>query len=163
VQSYTVYYDIAKEGYPYAYIVLLGIGLTAGFWGVIWSDRKSGGILSATHRWLPFARAFAAVCTICMGLATYIPYWAVRQSLLQGRYVLVEGTVRNFVPGDPGDHNDEEWDIISHGKTYHYQYSGAKLTPGFRQTLPHGGPIRQGLQVRIADVEGSIARLEIAQ
>jgi len=37
------------------------------------------------------------------------------------------------------------------------------VTAGFNNTLSHGGPIHEGLRVRIADVDGAIARLEIAR
>jgi hypothetical protein len=42
-----------------------------------------------------------------------------------------------------------------------YRYSDFVLVPGFHTTTTRGGPIREGLHVRIADVDGEIARLEI--
>jgi hypothetical protein len=36
------------------------------------------------------------------------------------------------------------------------------VTQGFNDSQNHGGPMREGLRVRIADVNGEIARLEIA-
>lgn len=45
----------------------------------------------------------------------------------------------------------------------YFSYSDYDLTQGFNQTQSHGGPIKEGLQVRITHVDGSIVKLEIAQ
>lgn len=93
-----------------------------------------------------------------------LDYWTtirLRRALTQKHYTLVEGIVRNFTPGDPGAHTAERWDIESGGRTYHYEYHQSSYHPGFATTQPYGGPIREGLHVRIADVDGVIARLEL--
>jgi len=46
---------------------------------------------------------------------------------------------------------------------HHYEYSDYVVSAGFNNTQSHGGPIREGITVRIADVRGKIARLEIAR
>ena len=40
-------------------------------------------------------------------------------------------------------------------------YSDYVIGPGFNQTSTHGGPIRPGLPVRIAYLDGYIIRLEV--
>jgi hypothetical protein len=81
-----------------------------------------------------------------------------RDSLLNGKYTVVEGVVVDFVPMPYSGHAMEKLNVDGH----HYEYSDYNVVAGFNNTQSHGGPIHQGLRVRIADVDGQIARLEIA-
>jgi hypothetical protein len=84
-----------------------------------------------------------------------------REAIRDGRYRIVEGTVTDFVPADAGDHHPEHFAVLTPGGRVEYFYSESTVTQGFNQSQNHGGPIRDGLRVRIADVGGKIARLEI--
>jgi len=53
------------------------------------------------------------------------------------------------------------WKVESGGERYEYRYSTYEGAPGYRRTQARGGLVRNGIRVRIADVEGLIARLEI--
>jgi hypothetical protein len=44
-----------------------------------------------------------------------------------------------------------------------FQYSDYVITAGFNNTSSHGGPIREGLPVRIWYLDGEILRLDIAK
>ena len=114
----------------------------------------------------PWANHLVAGFALCWAVgafwSTYGGYRSMRSALRSDRFTVVEGRVRNFQPSDPGDHRDETWEVESGGRVYHYAYVRSSLTPGFRKTSVHGGPIREGLRVRIADVDGYIARLEVA-
>jgi hypothetical protein len=90
--------------------------------------------------------------------ARYSQVIGLRNHLNRGDYVLVEGRVENFVRGDRGGHRDESWSVRSGGRLHTYRYSWATMVPGFHGSA---GPIREGLHVRLADVDGHIARLEI--
>ena len=77
---------------------------------------------------------------------------------------VVEGPVENFVPMPYQGHSLESFDVAG----VHFAYSDYVLTSGFNNTSSHGGPIRQGLYVRIHYVRlgrsedaNSIVRLEI--
>lgn len=83
-----------------------------------------------------------------------------REALETGDYTVVEGQVTDFVRGDRGGNREERFTVMSEGRRYGYEYSSANLKPGFHESH---GPIRDGLQVRISDVDGYIARLEIAR
>ena len=80
------------------------------------------------------------------------------RALDQGTYTLVEGTVQDFVPGDREAHWDERWTVQSGGRVYAYAYRSSFDIPGFNRSA---GPIREGLRVRVSDVRGYIARLEV--
>jgi hypothetical protein len=79
--------------------------------------------------------------------------------LEQGSYQRVEGVVTGFRPGRADSHPPEEFDVDGH----HFRYAPADQFYGFNTVAGEGGPIHEGARVRIADVDGIIARLEIAK
>jgi hypothetical protein len=87
-----------------------------------------------------------------------IPYLGMRSRVLRGAYRIVEGTVRDFVPG--GAHQSESWVLESDSTVDSYSYSPSIVDAGYDQTAPDGGEVREGLRVRVWDVDGRIARLE---
>ena len=104
-------------------------------------------------------------CTVAAGdiLATVGSNLRVRYRLNHDDYTVVEGVVSDFVPGDWIGHRHELWRVRSGDKDYWYTYSKSIITSGFRQTQEEGGPIHNGVHVRIADMDGLIARLEVAR
>ncbi|WP_440901042.1 hypothetical protein [Actinosynnema sp.] len=82
-----------------------------------------------------------------------------RDALESGDFTVVEGHVQAFQRGDRGGHQEERFTVVSDGRRYTYEYKSSNLEPGFHESH---GPIREGFFVRIADVDGQIARLEIA-
>jgi hypothetical protein len=58
---------------------------------------------------------------------------------------VVEGDVRDFHPAPWAGHEDESF-VVSGVR---FAYSDYVITGGFRRTSSHGGPIRQGLRVRV--------------
>jgi hypothetical protein len=108
----------------------------------------------------PYAYLALSVAWVALALGlSYPSYQRLRGALESGRFTVVEGTVTNFVPMPPEGHRLEQFEVAGHS----YAYSDFVVTPGFNNTQSHGGPIRDGLRVRIADVDGEIARLEIAR
>jgi hypothetical protein len=85
---------------------------------------------------------------------------SLRDRLASGEYERVESRVENFVPGDGGGHREESWTVVSGGRAYRYRYVHSKTQPGFHASA---GPVRAGARVRIADVGGYIARLEVEE
>lgn len=105
---------------------------------------------------------FACTITVIGTLATVGSTLRVRYRLNHGDYTVVEGVVSDFVPGDWTGHRHELWRVRSGDQDYWFTYSRSIITPGFRQTQEEGGPIHNGVRVRIADMDGLIARLEVA-
>ena len=92
-------------------------------------------------------------------------YDAMCDAMRAGHFTVVEGRVENFQPpGSIGGRRKfpETFTVHSHKQTFRYSYLENQLAPGFNVPSDRDGPIRQSLQVRIADVDGRIARLEIA-
>ena len=99
-----------------------------------------------------------AVWTVSAVAFTMGDWWNVRF----GRAYVVEGDVQEFQPM-PADGNGSEHFVVD---GLRFQYSDSTSSAGFNQTSVNGGPIRDGLRVRIRFVKlGSgptITKLEIA-
>jgi hypothetical protein len=79
--------------------------------------------------------------------------------LREGHVQVTEGPVTDFVPMPYEGHALEKFTVRGHTFTY----SDYILTPGFHNTASHGGPIREGLNVRVSFAGNLILRLEVAQ
>ena len=84
---------------------------------------------------------------------SYREYSSLRDALRSGNFEVVQGPVENFVEGD--GRRPESFDVRGH----RYSYSWSVIQAGFNSP----GLIRPGLEVRIADVNGEIARLEVSR
>lgn len=102
--------------------------------------------------------AFGVALSGVTFFGTYSEYANLRDALRQGRYRTVEGIVTDFQPGDYGGHRHETFKVGD----ARYSYLWPEITSAYNTPLPRGGFIREGLRVRIADVDGRIARLEVA-
>jgi hypothetical protein len=83
---------------------------------------------------------------------------ASRRGLDSGGYALVEGVVTRYRPGN-GKGEREEWTVQSGGLTYHYELRKGVVD---REDGAALGPVREGSRVRILEVDGRMARLELA-
>lgn len=162
--TYVLIYDAARATGPKFGLIVLGAVLL--MIGVLmvrgarrnWIPiRPFRGDWRITRGWGIAILLFSSV-PVCIALIELDGGRRLRAALRRGSYELVEGTIQDFTPGDEGGHRMERWSVVSGGRTYRYEYVWSQYEPGFRQSA---GPIREGLHVRIADVQGQIARLEI--
>ena len=78
---------------------------------------------------------------------------------------VVEGPIEHFHPMPASGHDSERFDVAG----VHFEYSHWSVSQGFNQDVTVGGPIRNGLQVRIHYVrfgtppDHVIVRLEVRQ
>ena len=153
---YTVVFDARNAGLPGWEAIVIGLLFIAIFYfSRDWSRRLSTALRRA-------GLIFACLWMVVVTLSTVGDTLRVRYRLNHGDYVVVEGVVSDFVPGDWGGHHSEQWRVRSGEEDHRYSYSRPVITPGFRQTQEEGGPIHDGVRVRIADEDGLIARLEVA-
>jgi hypothetical protein len=128
------------------------------------------GLVQYRKRSPPFdtrlARALGLAATLWgFGWATVIPYihWTQRSALVsalrEGSTSVVAGPVRDFVPMPWSGHAQECFRV----QATTFCYSDFEVSPGFNNARSHGGPIREGIQVRIHHVNSVIARLEVAK
>jgi hypothetical protein len=111
-------------------------------------------------KWVPFFfLGFAVVWTITAGISTYSEYRNVREMTDGGKASVVEGPVSQFVPMPKSGHGMERFCVSE----VCFAYSDFVITSGFNNTSSHGGPIREGLPVRVTYVGNTIVRLEVAR
>jgi hypothetical protein len=103
-----------------------------------------------------FAVSALLIFVVVLGIE-YEDYSRIVRALSDGRYVLIEGTVEDFV--SVAAHRPETFRVDAR----HFEYAPFEESAGYRRTQPEGGVIRPGLKVRICDVDGAIERLEIAK
>lgn len=115
------------------------------------------------------ASPIAVICCMAIGAAPLVMLfvvleanllWGLQNALSSGEYEVVEGPIQDFAPGDRRGHQYEHFSVVTGGRTHSYWYSHRQSEPGFHRSA---GPMRAGMHVRIADVNGHIARLEVKQ
>ena len=82
-----------------------------------------------------------------------------RKAYAAGHAATVEGRVSGFVPAPYQGHADERFCVGSKC----FEYSDYVITGGFNTTSSHGGPIKDGMPVRVTYVGDLIVKLEVAQ
>jgi hypothetical protein len=161
---YHLVYTLPRDTYtPRALLALLGVPLFV-------AGRALRHRVTAVNVWdwlgqlgLPVGLQFAGITLVfAFFLLPSLQAASLMLRLARGHFVTVQGVVVDFIPGDPDDHVRESWAILDERGRHAYAYGPAAVAPGFDRTQPHGGPIRAGLRVRVADVDGHIARLEVA-
>jgi hypothetical protein len=157
--NFEVVFDAAEAGYRQWWFPAFGLIFVAIGLGMLVYRRKYPSIeRSRWSRIFPHLFTGFAVFWVLITFAiTFSDYWELRQSLRSGQFEVIEGTVVDFVPMPAHGHAMESFTVNGH----RYEFSDYVVTAGFNNTQSHGGPIREGLTVRIADVRGKIARLEI--
>lgn len=87
----------------------------------------------------------------------YLDFRHLQNAYLAGDYTVVEGPVAHFRPMSESGDKKERFSVGSAS----FEYSPYYPTPGFNQPAYRGGPIREGLWVRVTHHHGVILKLEI--
>jgi hypothetical protein len=95
--------------------------------------------------------------------ATYEPAskGALRDAIDHGTYQTVEGVVSDYTVADPAKKYPEHFTVQGKDAS-HYTFILRQDSPGFHQLQAAGSPIHKGDCVRLAVVQGAIAKAEIA-
>jgi hypothetical protein len=159
--NFELVFDVRDAGYRQWWFPAFGLIFVALFSAKLVYDRKK--IFQSQSRWSRMGSysgvGFAVLWVSISFVMTFSDYWTLRQALRLGKFEVVEGKVADFVPMPEHGHAMEQFNVNGH----HYEFSDFSVTAGFNNTRSRGGPIREGMIVRIADVRGKIARLEIAR
>lgn len=155
--NYIVIFDARNSGYSSFWPILIGLPFIAsGVLIAIWYARsKRTGTSLASLVLSLFAAMLVVVSVMIIGFSKY----RLVAALKSGRCDVTEGIVTDFTPVEPDGRGGESF--VVGGRRFHY--SDYELRPGFHQTQRHGGPLHEGLHVRIYHLEDEIARLEIAK
>ena len=98
------------------------------------------------------------VGTVSVAVAA-IQHRALSRRLATGDYDRVEGAITNFSPGSFDGHTTELFTVAGHT----YTFKSTVTRAGYHDVQGSNGPLRDGVVVRIADINGTIARLELIQ
>lgn len=108
---------------------------------------------------MPVFIIFFGALLVSVGCLSYSSFVGLRDAARSGKVEVAEGQVKEFVPMPYEGHANESFVVNGH----RFEYSDYDLTKGFNQSQSHGGPIREGLQVRITYIDDKIVKLEIAK
>jgi hypothetical protein len=157
--QYRVIYDVLKDSADAAEASAwfwrpLVIGIFAGILIALIKKPRLSYVFVILWVLMWFAIGFPATRHVIREEAT-CKMWA-----RSGQFSVVEGRVSNFRPMPYTGHAAESFTV--NGLLFSYS-DFDKSKCGFRNTASHGGPIREGLQVRIAAHAGRILKLEVAE
>ena len=159
-------FDAANEGYstwwfPAFGLIFVCAGRTAGIQTRARAEtdafRRLKGRARTAFSWYFFN--FAVVWTLGSFATTYAQYQSEAKALHGGSHNVVEGPIKSFAPMPYAGHSEESFVVADR----RFSYSDYLVTPGFHNTSSHGGPIEDGLYVRVTYIGNLIVRLEIAQ
>ena len=157
--DYTVVFDVSQA--VYRVIPMLAIGLffvAIGVWKLRNSDLPTFTTKTMGKPFSYFFLGFAVLWTVLAGWSMYACYRHAAQAVAQHRAKVVEGRVQDFWPMPYEGHGMEHFCVADAC----FEYSDYIVTAGFNNTASHGGPIREGLPVRVSYVGNTIVRLEVA-
>jgi hypothetical protein len=163
--TFTTVFDAANEGYstwsfPAFGLIFIAIGALLVFAPDLMRRLMPSGLQGryrTVFSW--FFLIFASIWTIASFVGTYQQYRNASSCLRDASCPTVEGPVTEFIPTPYSGHSMESFAVDGH----RFSYSDYVVTPGFHSTASHGGPIREGLYVRITYAGNVILRLETAQ
>lgn len=155
-----VIFDISQENFeywffafPFGFVVLADIA----FLFILRSDRKKGIKTPGAHIiTVGGLFLFGTFVSAVLFFGPLLNYFSYRTILASGEAEWIEGTITNFTPMPIGGHGNESF-VINGRK---FSYSSYYITPGFKSTQVDGGPLREGMKVKIWYHNGVILRIE---
>lgn len=170
-QDLVVAFDIAEAGYkswdfPAFGLIFVAVGLALllgpklinRFVPRLWELFDTDGRKIAKKVWYPrLVLAFALAWIAFAFTATYKEYRSFLADYRAGNYSVVEGVVEDFIPMPKSGHRYESFTVG--GASFHY--SDFNITAGFNNTRSHGGPMDEGIYVRVYHAGNTILRLEV--
>jgi len=155
VPPYVTVFDISKQPFewwwPAIGIVIFASGIVLIKLAPRWPNLKNAKVVG----WVMLV--FGPIFTIVVYNSVNSMWADWRSAYERGSYFTVEGVVKDFKPMPYEGHQEECFRV----NNQQFCYSDYIVQPGFRQSASHGGPIREGLPVRIYYYEGQILRLDI--
>lgn len=154
--NYTVVFDVLSSGYRQWWFPALGLLFVAIGTALLLVRRR---FPSGLAQVLPyFFLTFSILWTTIVFVVTFGDYRSLSSALRERRCQVVEGMITDFNPMPYSGHQNESFNVDGR----RFAYSDYNLTAGFNRTRSHGGPIGNGIRVRIHYLGSEIARLEIA-
>lgn len=156
-------FDISQKSYPWEWLIY-PFSMVVVFLTIIVSSHLMHSTKTSKNKVLNFRyfSYFGLIFCLTIGLVgfviTYEKFALYQSAIQQGDASVIEGYVENFAPKTSLSRGSSESFSVD-GVVF--SYSGSEFEPGFNQTKVQGGPIENGLHVRIHHIENTILRLEI--
>jgi hypothetical protein len=156
-----VLYDASQMAFPAWPVAAVGLAVAAAGVGLGAYVRRRAVTSTVTQTVVTSAIIFGVSWSLLVGGGLYAQHGQLRRALLEGSFVSVVGVVYDRPPGAAKDASGASW-VVESGKTAHwYRYDRSPLAVGFRRAGPGTGGLEDGARVRIADIGGRIARIEL--
>lgn len=160
--AYEVIYDAARLAFPAWPVASIGLAVAAAGVGLGAYLRRRGGASPAANIVVSSAIIFGVSWALLVGGGLYAQHNQLRKALTEGSYVRVEGVVYDRPTGSSRDVEGPSWVVEATNQVaYWYRYDRGFLSVGYQRQAPGTGGIADGSRVRIADIGGRIARLEV--
>ena len=158
-----VLYDASQMAFPAWPVAAVGLVVAAAGVGLGAYMRRRAVTSTVAQTVVTSAIIFGVSWSLLVGGGLYAQHGQLRRALREGSFVSVEGVVYDRPPGAAKDASGASW-VVESGKTAHwYRYDRSLLAVGFRRAGPGTGGLRDGVRVRIADIGGRIARIELVE
>lgn len=153
--QYRVVFDLSQKGFQWWFPAFGLIFAIIGGVLIWWGQRKHWPLSRKFVGY--FMLGFACLWSGLVFTTTFNEYLRLHSAYRQGQFSTVEGDVTNFRPMPYEGHQDECFSVQSET----FCYSDYGVTAGFNNSASHGGPIREGLPVRVSYIGNTIVRLEV--
>ena len=153
--QFRVVFDLPQKGFEWwfpafglIFVVIGGV--------IVWLGRTKN--WRRSRRFVEhFMIGFACLWSGVTFSTTFREYVVLRSAYRRSQLSVVEGPVTNFRPMPYEGHQLECFSVRSQTVCY----SDYVVTAGFNNSVSHGGPIREGLPVRVSYIGNTIVRLEV--
>jgi hypothetical protein len=153
---YETVFEISRKPFPW-WFPACGLAVVAFGWLLAKRVIRSRSASGTGRKWVGWSiMGIGLLWTICFA-SVYSKYHRYNSAYRSGQYSVVEGIVEDF---RPMPHEGCECECFR-VKAVTFCYSDEVVSAGFNQSASHGGPIRDGLPVRIAHRDNQILKLEI--
>jgi len=159
--QYQTVFDITEAGFKSWDFSAFGIiFIVIGILAVLFQDKLPFNNKHPKFRkiFLYIWLGFAIFWTVTSFASTYYDYYHHSSEYLNGNYQVAEGYVTNFIPMPYGGHSQESFCVDNYPC---FDYSDYGITAGFNNAKSHGGPISEGLPVRVSYIGNTIVKLEV--
>lgn len=159
--QYTIVFDFARDGAPASSFLYIGLCIAASGLAVMSYRGNAQQRLTLQRRmllWITWAVVVVVITRIAINNGRK-DYDKTTAALKSGAFIVVEGLVTNYQATTNSGQLVQQFDVNDH----HYTYMPYRRGIRARRTLPKPPPLRDGSQVRIADIDGAIVRLEVAE
>jgi len=154
--SFQVVFDVTRQVPQYWWLLIIPIVMIVIGLGVF---RKKP---TSAHRvFIVFFLGFAIFLAVLQSILIGREYAGLRSALARGDFDRVEGVVTGYEAAEFAGKNPERFTVITPADIRQYAYSRSVVSQGFNGGPSYKGVLRDGMRVRIADVDGKIARLEV--